>query len=111
MVSKFFFSRYSAIGGMVLVVFGFILMPFIIGIPLLMLGGLLMITAALNKYYGFLPSAWRQKTEVAVKKSFEPHQNTLSSFKAIIKSMLKAAGIFLLVALVIGIIYFLIVYM
>jgi|WetSurMetagenome_2_1015567.scaffolds.fasta_scaffold1661962_1 hypothetical protein len=85
-------SRISIIGW-ILVLLGLVLFVFIIGIPLLALGWLILLYDMFRSwYFALVPQKQREELVSNIKKEYQPYQPAIQSMKSLIFEMLKTAA-------------------
>jgi hypothetical protein len=94
--------RHSGLIGFLLTILGLVLIPFFIGIPILVIGLLFQVFSFYRKWFiRLLPASLRQIISDNLIKSYQPYQPALHSFKNILWEIGKITAITLSILLVI----------
>jgi hypothetical protein len=77
----------------ILVIIGFLLLPFLVGLPILMVGWLLLLFDQFRSWYTTIfPPAIRTQIAATLKKDYQPYQPAIKSLKSLVWQMAKIAG-------------------
>jgi hypothetical protein len=88
--------------GYILLLLGFILLPFFIGIPILVLGWLTLLFSMVRSWYiRWIPNTLRNKLETEVKESYKPYVPSIKGIGLMLKEMVKIASFVFATALVV----------
>lgn len=86
------FLNYGNIFGLILMVLGFFLTPFFVGIPIFIIGILLLVFNFHKKWIDiFIPKNTQEKIGNEIRKSYEPYQPAISSMKSVGKEAVKTS--------------------
>ncbi|MFA6250464.1 MAG: hypothetical protein WC686_03050 [Candidatus Shapirobacteria bacterium] len=103
---RMFFNLDSLMGGL-LMILGFILTPFIIGIPILITGILISVYHFHKRWVEFIvPKNNREKISQEIKKSYLPYHPAVNSMKSVGKDMLKTSAVVFIVLVIIVVTFF-----
>lgn len=85
-------------------VLGFFLIPFLIGIPIFIIGILLSVFSFYKKWMDFfVPKKTQERIGQEIAKSYEPYQPALKSMKWAIVEMLKVAVVVFIVLTILAV--------
>lgn len=102
------FFNFGNLLGFTLLILGFFLIPFIVGVPIFITGILILVFNFYKKWLNiFVPKKTQEKIKGELKKSYEPYQPAIKSLHSIGKDILKTAFV-IFITLVILLIAFLI---
>jgi hypothetical protein len=97
-----FFINHGGYIGILLLILGFFLMPFLIGFPIFIFGALLIVFNFHKKLVDILiPKNTQAKIGKEIKKSYEPYQPAIKSMKSVGKDILKTSIIIFVVTIII----------